>query len=176
MWTLRPAWYFSLISYLTFLLECPTSYILIFKADNFTRLYFSFNHMLLVFVEAWYGFKSFVYKIYSWMIFLKMTSVPILAEGYFLFKGTKCILALLCFQYLPFFPCKLVTQSCLTLCYPMDCSPPGSSVHEIFPGKDTGVGCHFLLQGIFPTQGSNPGLLHCRQILYRVSYKLRFSL
>ena len=34
-----------------------------------------------------------------------------------------------------------------------------------FQGKDTGVGCHFLLQGIFPTQGSNPGLLHCRQIL-----------
>ena len=34
-----------------------------------------------------------------------------------------------------------------------------------FPGKNTGVGCHFLLQGIFPTQGSNPGLLHCRRIL-----------
>ena len=33
------------------------------------------------------------------------------------------------------------------------------------PGKDTGVDCHFLLQGIFPTQGSNPGLLHCRQTL-----------
>ena len=43
-------------------------------------------------------------------------------------------------------------QSCLTLCNPMDCSPPGSSVHEIFQAKDTGVGCHFLLQGIFPTQ------------------------
>ena len=40
-----------------------------------------------------------------------------------------------------------------------------------FPGKDTGVGCHFLLQGIFPTQGSNPGLLHCRRLLYRLSYK-----
>ena len=34
---------------------------------------------------------------------------------------------------------------------PMDCSPPGSSIHGIFPGKNTGVGCHFLLQGIFPT-------------------------
>ena len=31
-----------------------------------------------------------------------------------------------------------------------------------FPGKNTGVGCHFLVQGIFPTQGSNPGLLHCK--------------
>ena len=35
-----------------------------------------------------------------------------------------------------------------------------------FPGKSTGVGCHFLLQGIFLTQGSNPGLQHCRQTLY----------
>ena len=37
-----------------------------------------------------------------------------------------------------------------------------------FPGKSTGVGCHSLLQGIFLTQGSNPGLLHCRQILYQL--------
>ena len=40
-----------------------------------------------------------------------------------------------------------------------------------FPGKNTGVGHHFLLQGIFPTQGLNLGLLHCRPILYRLSYK-----
>ena len=40
-----------------------------------------------------------------------------------------------------------------------------------FPGKSTGVGCHFLLQGIFPTQGLNPGLLHCRQTLYRLSHQ-----
>ena len=40
-----------------------------------------------------------------------------------------------------------------------------------FSKQDTGVGCHFLLQGIFPTQGSNQGLLQCRQILYRLSYK-----
>ena len=52
----------------------------------------------------------------------------------------------------------------------MDCSPPGSSVHGILLGKNTGVGCHFLLQGIFLTQGSNPGLLHCRQILYHLSH------
>ena len=64
----------------------------------------------------------------------------------------------------------LVTQSCLTLCDPMGCSPPGSSVQGDPPGKNTGVGCHFLLQGIFLTQGSNPGLLHCRQILYHLSY------
>ena len=37
-----------------------------------------------------------------------------------------------------------------------------------FPGKSTGVGCHFLLHGIFPAQGSNPGLPHCRQILFTI--------
>ena len=45
----------------------------------------------------------------------------------------------------------------------MDCTLPGSSVHWDSPGKNTGVGCHTLLQGIFPTQELNPGLLHCRQ-------------
>jgi len=43
------------------------------------------------------------------------------------------------------------------------------SVHGDSPGKNTGVGCHALFQGIFPTQGSNPGLPHCRQILYHLS-------
>ena len=46
----------------------------------------------------------------------------------------------------------------LTLRDPMDCNPPGSPVHGIVPGKDTEVGGHFLLQGIFPTQGLNPHL------------------
>jgi len=39
------------------------------------------------------------------------------------------------------------------------------------PGQNTGVGILALLQGIFPTQASNPGLLHCRQILYQLSHK-----
>ena len=42
----------------------------------------------------------------------------------------------------------------------MDCSPPGSSVHGDSPGKNTGMGCHALLQGMFPTKGSNPFCLH----------------
>ena len=63
--------------------------------------------------------------------------------------------------------CVLVAQSCLTLCNPMDYSPPGSSVQNSL-GKNTGVGCHFLIQRVFPTQGSNLCLLHCRQILYWV--------
>ena len=53
----------------------------------------------------------------------------------------------------------------------MDGSPPGSSVHGDSPGKNSGVGCHaLLLQGIFPTQESNQGLLHWRQILKQLSY------
>ena len=52
----------------------------------------------------------------------------------------------------------LVAQSFLTLCDPMDCSPPGSSIHGDSPGKDAGAGCFLLLQGIFQIQGSNLGL------------------
>ena len=65
----------------------------------------------------------------------------------------------------------LVAQLCLTLCNPMVCSLPGSSVHGDSPGKNIRVGSHSLLQGIFPTQGSNLGLLHCRRILYHLSYQ-----
>ena len=54
----------------------------------------------------------------------------------------------------------LVTQMCVTLCDPMDCNPPGTS-----------VGCHALLQGIFPTQGSNPDVPHCRWILYHLRHQ-----
>ena len=60
-------------------------------------------------------------------------------------------------------------QSCPTVCDPADCSPPGSSCDS--PGKNTVVSCHALLQGIFPTQGSKPGLLHCRQILYHLKHQ-----
>ena len=66
---------------------------------------------------------------------------------------------------------SLVTQSCSTLCDAMDYSPLGSSIHGDSPGKNTGVGCHALLQGIFLTQRLSPALLHCRQILCHLSYK-----
>ena len=57
-----------------------------------------------------------------------------------------------------------VVQLCLTLCNPVDCSPLGSSIHGFLQARR--LECHFLIQGIFQTQGSNPGLLHCRQVLY----------
>ena len=63
-----------------------------------------------------------------------------------------------------------VTQSCLTLWDLMNCSPPGSSVHGI-SRENTGVGSHSLLQGIFPTQALNSGLLHCRRLLYHLSHQ-----
>ena len=65
----------------------------------------------------------------------------------------------------------LVTQSRPTLCDPMDCSLPDSSVYGDSSGKITGSGCHALLQGLFPIQGSNPGLLHCKWLLYHLSHQ-----
>ena len=79
---------------------------------------------------------------------------------YFIWKGLACFSRLY----------VLSPKSCPTFCDPMDCSPPGSSVHGDSPGKITGVGCHALLQGIFLIQGSNPGLPHCRWILYHLSH------
>ena len=119
--------------------------------------------------------------------------------------------------------CCLVTKMCSTLCNPVDCSLPGSSVYGISqasilewvaisffrgssqprdlstpqlqsesescsvmssslwphglhspwnsPGQNTGVGSHSLRQQIFPTQGSNPGLPHCRQIVYQLNHQ-----
>ena len=69
-------------------------------------------------------------------------------------------------------PCAvlcLIAKPCLTLYDPMNCSPPGSSVHGVSPGKNTRVGCHALLQGIFSSQGLNPDLPYCRLILYCLS-------
>ena len=62
--------------------------------------------------------------------------------------------------------CVLVTQSCPTVCDPMDCSPTGFSVNRIFQAR---------ILGIFPTQGWNPGLLHCRWILYCLSHQRSLS-
>ena len=50
---------------------------------------------------------------------------------------------------------------------PMDCSPLGSSVHGVFQARILG----WVATSFFPTQESNPGLLHCRQVLFQLSYK-----
>ena len=63
----------------------------------------------------------------------------------------------------------LCAQSCLTLCNPLDCSPPGFSVHGDSPGKNTGVGGHFFYRGSSQPRDRtqvSPAFLHWRQILY----------
>ena len=64
----------------------------------------------------------------------------------------------------------LAAQSCPNVCDPMNSSPPVLCPLNC-SGKNTGVGSHSLLQGIFLTQGSNPGILNCRQILYHLSHQ-----
>ena len=64
-----------------------------------------------------------------------------------------------------------ISQSCPTLCDPMDCSLPGFSVHGILQARILEWVAIPFSRGIFPTQGSNPGLPHCRQILYHLSYQ-----
>ena len=88
----------------------------------------------------------------------------------------KCInihsssaLRVLCLSSFPSLVLCLAAQSSPIVCDSTDCSPPGSSIHGDSPGKNTEVGCHTLFQGLFPTQGSNPDLPHCRQILYHLS-------
>ena len=63
-----------------------------------------------------------------------------------------------------------LAQSCPTLATP-GTVPRQAPLSKNSPAKNTGVGCHGLLQGIFPTQGSNPGLPRCRQILYHLSHQ-----
>ena len=72
------------------------------------------------------------------------------------------------FLHLSSFPLRAcsVAQLCLTLCNLKDCSPNMFLFPWGFPGKNTGVGYHFLLQGIFPTQWSNLCLLIGRRVLY----------
>ena len=65
----------------------------------------------------------------------------------------------------------LVPQLCLTLCDPMDCSPPGSSVHGILQTRILEWVAISFSQGIFPTQGSNLDRPHCRHILYHLSHQ-----
>ena len=108
---------------------------------------FSYTSLLYITPEIlWHSNFFFLTISHYWVqISFNQTSHPFGAIGSCMYKHMKSSLC-------------LVTQLCLTLCGPMDCSLPGSSAHEIFfsPGKNTGVGYHFLLPGIFLTQGLSP--------------------
>ena len=67
------------------------------------------------------------------------------------------------------FCCSFIAKMCLTLVWPRGLLPSRLLCPWDFPGRNTGVGCCFLLQGIFSTQGSNLCLLYCRRILYQLS-------
>ena len=66
--------------------------------------------------------------------------------------------------------CSLI-HSCPTLCDPHGLQPAWLLCPWNSPGKNIGMGSHSFLQGIFPTQGSNQGHLHCRQILYLLNHQ-----
>ena len=77
-----------------------------------------------------------------------------------------------CFLIYAVLCCAVLSHSVMSdSLWPHNCSLPGFSVLGDSLGKNTGAGCRALLQGIFPTQRSNPGLLHCRQILYLLSHQ-----
>ena len=90
---------------------------------------------------------------------------PALADGFI--TTSTAWEALISYQF------SSVAQPCPNLCNPMGCSQPGSAVYGDSPGKNTGMGCHALLQGIFLTLGSNRRflcLLLCKWILYPLSH------
>ena len=62
-------------------------------------------------------------------------------------------------------------QLCLTVCDPMNCSLPGSTVHGFLQARILELVANSLLQGIFPSQGLNSGLLHCRQMRYHLRHQ-----
>ena len=97
-----------------------------------------------------------IFMLHVYAVLYHLSVSPGMCEDFFLQPGWTLDLCVRVF---------LVAQLCLTLCNPMDCSVPGSFSPWNSPGKNTAMGCHFLPQGIFPTERSNPGLLHCRQIL-----------
>ena len=107
------------------------------------------------------------------LLSLEPHTVLELALVFCLFVCVNMAMLGLCCTMWDLAPCVLclVAQSCTTPCNPMDCSPPGSSVHGDSPVINTGVCCHALFQGVFPTQESNPGLLLCRRILHWLSHQ-----
>ena len=122
---------------------------------------FSFVYFSDFYFEPFHIYRkvaNIVKELFFWTVLETAKMIPITSEYlsvYFL--QIRC--AVLC----------LVAQSCPILCNPIDCSLPGPSVHGDSPGQNTGISCHALLQGMFPTQGLNlklMQLLHCRKVLY----------
>ena len=104
------------------------------------------NKMISLFITPHYHFLSFIVHL-KHGLGRKFCLFPFITH--------KKLVSMVSFWRFIWGYVRLVVQSCLTLCNPRDCSTPGSSVHGHSPGKNRGVDCHALLQGIFPTQESN---------------------
>ena len=116
---------------------------------------------LLYFLASGYRSELWLFETRSW------SSTTVLAVGLLVSQGLRVLLTSKCTHthvHIHTVTVKVI-QLCQTLCNPMDCSPWNS------PGQNTGLGRLSLLQGIFPTQGLNPRLPHCRRILYQLSHE-----
>ena len=113
--------FFFLYSYLLRIPECATP---LPQKEMTTQTFLKW------YISSLLSFTYYFYFLFTIPMQLERIKVPI----------KICILALSFSHF-----CCLVTKSYPTLCYPMECNPPGSSVHGVFPGKNTGVSCHFLL-------------------------------
>ena len=116
----------------------------------------------------------------EWVLFLPGKDQPMKSRGFFLnqslpnflFPSVRALSSPCCagdshMAGLLWLCCAVLSCfSCVRLCDSIAYGPPGTSVHGDSLGKNVGVGCRGLFQSIYPTQGSNPGLLHCRWILY----------
>ena len=119
-------------------------------------------------------FSSSIFPTFHW-IYVAENQEQFCGKQYFR-KVSKMSTTGMCIQYnhptLECVCCAVLSLSVVSdSLWPVDCSPPSSSVHGDSPGKNTGVGGHALLQRIIPIQGSNPGLPHCRQILHQLNHQ-----
>ena len=138
---------------------------IVFTANYKEWLYFLQGHSYLR--NKWMNEVFFTFK---WHVFMQLTKVTYFPGGKFETQHKSNIE--LC-TVLYGSHCRLICFLCVSL-QPHGLKPTKLLCPQDSPGKNTGVGCHFLLQGIFRTQGSNMRLLrllHCRQVLYRLSHQ-----
>ena len=140
------------------------------------HLIYFYRHDSYLFQPSWQGYSDFFVRLlYRLVTFLKkffffciwfgiLACRRILKRSYFCLSCHSFSRLGGYFHLISWAVC-LTTQSCPTLCDPMDCSLPCSPVHGIFQARILEWVVMASSRGIFPTQGSNPGLLHSRQIL-----------
>ena len=140
-------------------IKSPSTYLGLIQSPRNVSFYLS-EHIIYFYIKG-FGFPRWAKGLRTFRWYFNLINWPNCCP--------KQLNFLAAFKYVCF--AVLNCSVCLTFCNPMECSPPGSSGRGVFSNQNIGVGCQALLQGIFLTQGSNPGLLHCRQILYCLSHQ-----